>query len=37
MSEEDAEETGNEEDKENSAETLSKALPEVAEIGRAFV
>ena len=31
MSEEDAEETGNEEDKENSAETLSKALPEVAE------
>ena len=31
MSEEDAKETGNEEDKENSAETLSKALPEVAE------
>ena len=31
MSEEDAEETGSEEDKENSAETLSKALPEVAE------
>jgi len=31
MSEEDAEETGSEEDKENSAETLSKAPPEGAE------
>ena len=31
MSEEDAEETGSEEDKENSAETLSKDLPEGAE------
>ena len=31
MSEDDAEETGSEEDKENSAETLSKASPEGAE------